>query len=214
MLLPLLMVWIAGSGVLVHRYLRRRRAWSRSRLGLTHELVERMVGHRTRLAQEGPALHDHTADRHQLEMLDRRARTMDRTAAVLAAAVPRGWVVAGLATMFVALPVGTDPARIAAGLGGVLLAFHGLEKLGLSLTQLTDAVVAWDHVGPLLRTTGAGPDPIDPAPAPRRARRGLLRLRRPRRAPGRDPHRHHRRPHPAARRIRSREVHPRRAPVR
>jgi ATP-binding cassette, subfamily B, bacterial len=165
-LLPLLMFWVAGSGLLAHRYLRRRRAWSRSRLGLTHELVERMVGHRTRLAQEGRALHDHTADRHQLGMLDRRARTMDRTAAALAAAVPRGWAVAGLAAMFVALPVGTDPARIAAGLDGVLLAFHGLEKLGLSLTQLTDAVVAWDHVGPLLRTTGAGPDPIDPAPVP------------------------------------------------
>ena len=40
------------------RFGSRLRAWVLCRLALTHDLVERMVGHRTRLAQERPARRD------------------------------------------------------------------------------------------------------------------------------------------------------------
>ena len=37
-------------------YHRRRQRWSGARLAMTHDLVERLAGHRTRLAQEAPRL--------------------------------------------------------------------------------------------------------------------------------------------------------------
>ncbi len=50
-------------------------------------------------------------------------------------------------------PAGRFRSRpLAASLGGVVLAFHGLEKLASGLTQLTDAAIAWSDVAPLLRT--------------------------------------------------------------
>ena len=45
------------------RYLSTLRAWSATRLTMTHELIEDMVGHRTRLAQEWPSRRDAAEDR-------------------------------------------------------------------------------------------------------------------------------------------------------
>src|SRR5262245_55145463 len=54
----LLVVWLLVALGLGGRYYRRLRDWSVMRLDMTHELVERMVGHRTILAQESPARRD------------------------------------------------------------------------------------------------------------------------------------------------------------
>lgn len=48
----LLVLWLGVTVWLALRYRSCRRGWTRSRLALTNDLVERMVGHRTRLAQE------------------------------------------------------------------------------------------------------------------------------------------------------------------
>jgi hypothetical protein len=46
---------VVGTGLLGWRYVRQRRHWTTARLGMTHDLVERLAGHRTRLAHEAPA---------------------------------------------------------------------------------------------------------------------------------------------------------------
>src|SRR5262249_25354096 len=48
----LLMAWVALAVALGWLHFRRRRTWTQTRLALTNDLIERMVGHRTRLAQE------------------------------------------------------------------------------------------------------------------------------------------------------------------
>src|SRR6185312_4220761 len=48
----LLLGTTAVTTLLVLRLYRRRHRWAAERLNLTNDLVERMVGHRTRLAQE------------------------------------------------------------------------------------------------------------------------------------------------------------------
>jgi len=50
----LLVVWVGFSVLLAARFVRRTRLWSEARLEMTHDLVERLVGHRTRLVQEAP----------------------------------------------------------------------------------------------------------------------------------------------------------------
>jgi ATP-binding cassette subfamily B protein len=50
----LLLGWLGLTGGLGWRYCQQRGTWTEARLAMTHALVERMVGHRTRLAQESP----------------------------------------------------------------------------------------------------------------------------------------------------------------
>src|SRR5207342_539255 len=45
----LLLVWVAGIGYLGWRYFTRRANWTRDRFGMSEQLLECMVGHRTRL---------------------------------------------------------------------------------------------------------------------------------------------------------------------
>ena len=61
------------------RYLRRNNVWTGARLGMTHELVEKMVGHRTRLAQERRE-HWHTGEDQALDRYIETSQKLDRDA--------------------------------------------------------------------------------------------------------------------------------------
>src|SRR6185312_12016624 len=50
----LLVAWLGTTVLLCWRYFLRLREWSATRMAMTHDLIERMVGHRTCLAQEWP----------------------------------------------------------------------------------------------------------------------------------------------------------------
>lgn len=50
----LLVGWVALAGLLGWGCYRRRRRWTERRLDLTHDLIEGMVGHRTRVVQQAP----------------------------------------------------------------------------------------------------------------------------------------------------------------
>src|SRR5262249_18051823 len=93
MLLPaLLIAWLAVTSFTGWRYLRRRRQWTAERLAMTHDLVEGMIGHRTRLAQEPPE-HRHHGEDDAVERYLERSAPMDRSAATLMAVIPRGWLI-------------------------------------------------------------------------------------------------------------------------
>jgi ATP-binding cassette subfamily B protein len=148
-LVLLLLGWGGLTGLLGWRYMRQRQHWTAARLGLTHELVERMVGHRTRLAQEAPA-HWHDGEDQALARYLELARGMDRTTAVLLALVPRGWMLLGILGVAPAFLTGTiAPATLAVHLGGILLAAAAYKKLATGLWHLAGAVIAWQRVAPL-----------------------------------------------------------------
>src|SRR4029077_158428 len=90
------------AGLLAARLWRALGRWSALRLALTHDLVERMVGHRTLVAQQQPELRHRDEDR-ALDDYARAGRALDRDAAVRATAVPRGWLLAGVAAIAPAL---------------------------------------------------------------------------------------------------------------
>ena len=62
---------------------------------MTHDLVESMVGHRTRLAQLPPDRW-HDGEDEALERYLNSSKAMDNSTAALLAIVPRGWLVLGL----------------------------------------------------------------------------------------------------------------------
>jgi ATP-binding cassette subfamily B protein len=154
--------WLLFFGALARRYLARRRRWTEERLGLTHDLVERMVGHRTVLAQELPERR-HAGEDEAVERYLARSRDLDGTAAVIEALLPRGWLIVGVLGLVPALVAGhRSPGSIAAGLGGVLLAYQSFRKLGNGLWNLVGAAVAWREVAPIYRAAGTASPQGDP----------------------------------------------------
>jgi ATP-binding cassette subfamily B protein len=152
--LILLPVWVALTLLMGARYFRQRRQWTESRLAMTNDLTERMVGHRTRLAQEA-RLHWHDGEDEDLERYLEMSGKMDRAAARLMAITPRGWLVLGMLGLtwaFVAsqgLNIG-----LAIALGGILLAYRALKRLSLGLISFADAIISWQQVAPLFKAAG------------------------------------------------------------
>lgn len=140
---PLLLIaWIGAAAAIAWRYFVRNDAWTGVRLGLTHDLVEKMVGHRTRLAQERPE-HWHTGEDHAIERYIEISQALDRAALPLAAAIPRGWLLLGVLAFAPAFVSGSaSPAHLAVIIGGVLLAFRALKRLTGGLWQLGGAAIA------------------------------------------------------------------------
>jgi ATP-binding cassette subfamily B protein len=150
LLLGVLLDWGGLTALIGWRVLRQRQAWTAARLSLTHDLVERLVGHRTRLAQEAQA-HWYDGEDQAVAHYLALARRMDQTTTVLLALVPRGWMLLGMLGVTPALLTGaTTPATLAVQLGGVFLAATAYKKLATGIWHLAGAVIAWQHVAPLV----------------------------------------------------------------
>ena len=163
-----LVVWLVLGLVLMRHHARTRRAWADARVQMTDSLVERMVGHRTVLAQEAPG---EWADERDLEVDGylRRSQALDRTMSLLIAALSRGWLLVGLVALVPAFLTG-EPSRgaLAVSLGAVLLSARSLRRLAASASQLTGAAVAWSAVSGFFAAAGrpAALGPPRPRPAP------------------------------------------------
>ncbi len=81
--------WLLAIAGLSWCYVRRRQGWTLARRSMTHDLVERMVGHRTRLAQERRETW-HQSEDHAVESYVRLARPMDAIIAAIHSMAPRG----------------------------------------------------------------------------------------------------------------------------
>ncbi len=145
----LLAAWLGVTLTIAWRYFARRAAWTGERLGITHELVERMIGHRTRLAQQ-PRARWHDGEDDALEAYVDAGGRMDAHAARLTALLPRGWVViaiVGLAPWFVTGSAST--ASLATAIGGTLLAARAMRKIVVGVASIAGARIAWRTVAPL-----------------------------------------------------------------
>ncbi|MCI0392671.1 MAG: ATP-binding cassette domain-containing protein [Acidobacteria bacterium] len=145
-----LLAWVVLAAFFGRRNFRRRRDWAAARLEMTNDLTERMVGHRTRLAQESPDRW-HDGEDQSIEGYLSQSTAMDR-ATVMQSAVARSWMVASLlilSSSFVGGAAGA--AALAVSLGGMLLAYRALTSLAASLSSLLNAAIAWEQVKPLVQ---------------------------------------------------------------
>jgi ATP-binding cassette, subfamily B, bacterial len=153
-------LWCALGVALAVRVQRRLAAWSSERLALTHDLVERMIGQRTLVAQQPPELWHRDEDR-ALAAYAARGRALDRAVAVLTVVVPRGFVIGAVAILAPHLAeAALRPGAFAASLGGILFVASALRKLAQAFPALGTAAIAWSNIGELL----AGDE--DPARSP------------------------------------------------
>jgi ATP-binding cassette subfamily B protein len=158
-----------GAGVyLARRYGRSCLDWTDQRLELTQELVERMTGHRTRIAQQ-PRGQWHRGEDVALARYFAESLTLDRRWAALGAVLPGAWLVVGLASLSPTVVSSTaTPAEIAVAIGAVLLGFLALRKLTAGARSVSALLVAWRQVAPLFDAGGRAEsaravDPVGPA---------------------------------------------------
>ena len=145
----LLVLWVAALVVVAARASGRIDEWTHARLALTDGLVERMVGHLTRLLQQPPEQW-HEGEDAAAARCQRTGRRMDRDGAVWLSALRRGWMLVGIAGLVPALLARDgDTGALAVGLGGVLLASASVSNLATGLVRLAGARVSWRQSEPL-----------------------------------------------------------------
>ena len=150
--LAVLLATVATLWAVGRIHARRLRAWNDRRRGLTHELVERMVGHRTVLVQDRPARRAR-ADDAALTAYDGSTRALDRAEVWLTVLVPRVWLLAALLALApVVLGAGgaVVGAPLALSVGGVWLSYGALRRLGMAMPMLALAREAWRQIAPLV----------------------------------------------------------------
>jgi ATP-binding cassette subfamily B protein len=148
--LSLLTGWTLLAVALSWKFFRRLRAWTITRLDMTHELIEVMVGHRTRLAQEPPD-RSNGAEDSALQNYLQISGAMDWTAVTTTLGVSSGWVIVGLIGLVPAF-VGNlevSSTAIAISLGGILFAQRAFGGIAEGLAAAGRAWVAWNQVAPM-----------------------------------------------------------------
>lgn len=152
--LILLPLWIALTLFLGLRYFRRRQRWTSARLAMTNDLTERMVGHRTRLAQEAREKW-HDGEDEELERYLELSESTDSAAALIQAIVPRGWLLLGtLGLTWAFMESAGFNIGLAISLGGIMLAYRALKRISTGVISMADAVIAWQKVAPLFEAAG------------------------------------------------------------
>ena len=171
----LLIAWLAITAVIAWRYYQRNRTWTDVRLSMTHDLVESMVGHRTRLAQLPPDRW-HDGEDEALERYLKASKAMDNSTAALLAIIPRGWLALSLAALIPAFASGNNStAQIAIAVGGMLLAYRAFKRFAAGAWQIAGAAVAWQRVAVLFNS--AIPEPPSDQPNHDREGVGLMHAR-------------------------------------
>lgn len=148
----LLLAWLLLTLGLSLWYARLFIDWRQSYRNLTNDLVERMVAHRTRLAQENRATW-HLEEDQRLERYDQQTRRLDRLQRLFSTLLNRGWFLVGLAG--IALPFihsTEDPVGFAVSIGGILLAGSAFASLRSSIISLADIYATWREIGPLFQS--------------------------------------------------------------
>jgi ATP-binding cassette subfamily B protein len=118
---------------------------------MASDLVEHMVGHRTRLAQEERAQW-HIEEDASLARYVEQSEHLDGIEASLKALTTRGWMVVGvlgLAYPYITTQIALD--KFLLSIGGILLASQTLSELMGSTLTLIRGLLAWQQVASLVR---------------------------------------------------------------
>jgi ATP-binding cassette subfamily B protein len=147
-----LLGWLAFTGGMSWRFLQHERRWKAHYTDMTNELVEKMIGHQTRLVQEKQRLWHEDEDR-VLAHYESLSKKRDQFEAWLVAFTPYGWLVLGLVAIsyqFISQP---EAVTLAISTLAILTAFQALKDLSLKLRGLVRAVTSYQQIKPILQAT-------------------------------------------------------------
>jgi ATP-binding cassette subfamily B protein len=145
--ITLLVVWILAI-ILVGLYrLRATRRWSKARIEMSNDLVEKISGNRTRVIQQQPS-HWHDGEDPALFEYYRYMRSLDAATTALRL-LPRAWMLAGFLALFPVLLRQVDALQLTIGIAGLILAAQAMTKASMATLMMNRLTVAWREIGEL-----------------------------------------------------------------
>lgn len=146
-----LAAWVLVAFALAWRHYTAQRRWSAARIEITHDLLERMLGHRTRLAQL-PLERWHDGEDRRLSDYGETSRVMDHRTMHLSALLRDGWLVLALLALLPAFASGSaPPSALAISAGGILLALRAFDEISVFFQQISLAAASFEQIRDLLR---------------------------------------------------------------
>lgn len=154
---------VAGAGVLIGmfflwglvslcigwRYYLLRRDYTHQYRSMTNDLVERMVGHRTRLAQEKKSEWHESEDQILTRYLD-LSEKVDFAGTLFQSLVPRGWLLIGLGGFtYSYLLHPSNQITLGLMLGGIMVTSKAYSSLVEGMFRFIELIIAWKQFEPI-----------------------------------------------------------------
>ena len=153
--LLLLFGWTVLTLLLTTRYYKKLATWTTNRFDMTNQLVESMVGQRTRIAQE-PLSRRHIQEDQMMQHYLQLSQRMDNAYVPITSVLPTGWLLLGILGLSPAFISGNaQPVDLAITLGGVLFANRALTGISTGLTAMARAGIAWRHVAEFFKAVNS-----------------------------------------------------------
>ncbi len=157
-------VCVVSFLALAWREARRREVESDARLVVTRGMVERMLGHGTRVVALPPERW-HDDEDAELDTYATAARAGDDVSVASGAVITVGWILLGLASLLPAVLTGETGGVMALAVGGVLLGSGVLGSLDLGAREVVAVHLAWRRLRPLWEAAARAPLAGDPVSA-------------------------------------------------
>ncbi|MBF0398125.1 MAG: ABC transporter ATP-binding protein [Desulfobacterales bacterium] len=142
--------WIIISIFLYIQYFRKINDWMNLYQEMTNDMVERMVGHRTRLAQEDEK-DWHNEEDKILSKYFQLSEDLDKVNIKIHGIVSHGWGIVGflgIAYLIIIIPPASK-SLMAVSIGGIMLASQALTSIVGTMSSIVNITIAWKQVGPL-----------------------------------------------------------------
>jgi ATP-binding cassette subfamily B protein len=157
-LLACWLVILAGGYWILYR---QADDWTVHRLRATHTLAENMIGNRTRVAQQHP--NDwNVEDDEALSSYYQSSRKVDRTMTILELLSSRCWLLSSVLLLVPFVLMGVSSVKLAIAVAGMLAADRALTRSVPAARSLVNAVIAWERMAPLYRSSRTAETPGSP----------------------------------------------------
>jgi len=135
--------WIACFFVCCFIYYKYTNAWIRNYRDMTNNMIERMVGYRTRIVQEN-LKHWHDEEDSELNAYHKLSIQLDRITLILNPVLTRSWLIFSLLCLYLFPPESQQDMFIA--LGGVLIVYQGFNHLFYGISTFVVFVCSWQQI--------------------------------------------------------------------
>jgi ATP-binding cassette subfamily B protein len=146
-----LVFWISVTAKVCLKYYHQAQKWIGDYRDMTNDMVERMVGYRTRIIQENP-FHWHDEEAKILENYLNLSKKLDHMGLIIQGVNGEAWILFNLPViLYLLMTQSSDIAAIAITVGGILLAAQAFTQFSIAATRTIQVLAAWEHLKPLFK---------------------------------------------------------------
>jgi ATP-binding cassette subfamily B protein len=150
-LLALFAVWFFVSIIVGWRYFILRRDFTIQYRVMTNDLIERMVGHRTRLAQEDKN-HWHDEEDQILSRYLSIGEKLDMAGTIFQSLIPRGWLLLGLGGFTYSYIINPEGViTLGMMLGAIMITSKAYSSLVEGMFSFIELFIAWKQFEPIFK---------------------------------------------------------------